>query len=80
MAAKPTSMSIIKQIIRLKEQDEPILKIARSTGTSKNTVKKYLRFIRDNKLIPEDILQMPDYEAEKLFYQPKENDLPVMTI
>lgn len=71
MAAKPTSMSIIKQIIRLKQQGEPILKIARSIGTSKNTVKKYLRFIRDNKLIPEDILKMPDYEAEKLFYQPK---------
>ena len=72
MAAKPISMSIIKQIIRLKEQGEPILKISRSTGTSKNTVKKYLRFIRDNKLIPEHILQMSDYEAEKLFYEPKE--------
>ncbi len=73
MAAKPISMSIIKQIIRLKDQGEPILKIACSTGTSKNTVKKYLRFIRANNLIPEDILQMSDYEAEKLFYEQPKN-------
>ncbi len=72
MAAKPKNMSIIKQIIRLKAQGETILKIARSTGTSKNTVKKYLRFIEETGLLSEDILQMPDYEAEQLFYKSKE--------
>lgn len=67
MAAKPLSMSIVKQIIRLHSQGEAILKIAEITGISKNTVKKYLRLADANKLSTEQILQMPDYQAEGLF-------------
>ena len=71
MAAKPTNMSIIKQIIRLHLQGEAKLQIARITGVSKNTVKKYLRYIEGNNLNPELILKMSDHEAEKLFYVPQ---------
>ncbi len=72
MAAKPTSMSIIKQIIRLKEQGEPILKISRITGVSKNTVKKYLRYLKGQNLNFDKVLLMADYDAEKLFYDKEE--------
>ena len=67
MAAKQKSMSTIKQIIRLREQDESISKVSRITGISRNTVKKYLRLAEVNKLSPEQILQLPDFEAEGLF-------------
>ncbi len=70
MAAKPICMSILKQIIRLYQQGEPKLKIARITGISKNTVKKYLRFIEERNLDPENILKMSDYKSEQLFYVP----------
>lgn len=72
MAAKPISMSIIKQIIRLKEQGEPILKISRITGVSKNTVKKYLRYLKGQNLNFDKVLQMSDYDVEKLFYDKEE--------
>jgi transposase len=42
MAANLISMSILKQIFRLRLQGSPIKEIARQSGTSKNTVKKYL--------------------------------------
>ena len=68
-------MSTIKQIIRLKEQGEPILKISRITGVSKNTVKKYLQYLKQKKLNCSQVLQMSDYDAEKLFYQKEEKPL-----
>jgi len=67
MAAKPISMSIVKQIFRLRSQGEALLKIARITGVSKNTVKKYLRIAEARKLSSEQILYLPDHEAEGLF-------------
>ncbi|MCB0610912.1 MAG: helix-turn-helix domain-containing protein, partial [Lewinella sp.] len=42
MAGKPKSMSKVKQILRLVQQDQPIKKIARITGVSRNTVRKYI--------------------------------------
>ncbi len=68
MAAKLLIMSTIKQILRLKQQGEAILKIAEITGVSRNTVKKYLRFIEHQKLKIQNILLLSDQDAEKLFY------------
>lgn len=42
MAQKPIVMEQLKQIIQLHEQDIPIREIARRTGVSRNSVKKYL--------------------------------------
>lgn len=69
MAAKPISMSKIKQIIRLKQQGESISKIADITGISRNTVKKYLHLFKVKNLTFDKILQTEDFEVEKLFHE-----------
>jgi len=43
MAAKSIKMEQLKQILRLHQQGYAIKRIARDTGISKTTVKKYLR-------------------------------------
>lgn len=55
MAANIISMSILKQILRLRSQGKGIKEIVRQTGTAKNTVKKYLRLAESSR-IPFDVL------------------------
>ncbi len=43
MAAKSIKMEQLKQILRLHQQGIAIKRIARDTGISKTTIKKYLR-------------------------------------
>ncbi len=42
MAQKPIAMEQLKQILQLKNDGIPIREIARRTGISRNSVRKYL--------------------------------------
>lgn len=70
MAGKAILMSKLKQIIRLREKGVPLQTIARLTGISRNTVKKYLRLIEVKGLNPSDLLSKEDHEAERLLADP----------
>lgn len=70
MAGKTIHMSKVKQILRLYSNGVPIQSIASAMGTSRNTVKKYLRFVRENQLDGTDLLAMDDHSLEALFRQP----------
>jgi len=72
MAAKLISMSKIKQIIRLHLQGKAILTIAQSVGLSKNTVKKYLHFIKENNLSFEQVLSMNEFEVQSMLSKEKD--------
>lgn len=47
MAQKPVAMEQLKQVLQLQSQNIPIREIARRTGISRNSVKKYLRLINN---------------------------------
>lgn len=67
-------MSIVKQIIRLRSNQVPLQGIAKAVGSSRNTVKKYLRLIEVKQLSSEDLLQMDDMSLEALFKDPDPQD------
>jgi transposase len=64
MAANLIAMSILKQIFRLRLQGRPLKEIARQTGASKNTVKKYLALASSKPLT--EWLQIEDAELSRL--------------
>lgn len=69
MANKTIRMSRIRHILRLHTQGESRKKISALTGTSRNTVKKYiLRFIKEH-LAFDDINEMSDHELNVMFGQ-----------
>jgi transposase len=70
MAAKKKTMSTIKQILRLHRQMEPIKKIARIVGISKNTVKRYIRCSTELGIDVTELLSMDDLSLEVLFEKP----------
>src|SRR5690625_2201746 len=72
MAGKPISMSNLKQIVRLRQKGVAFQRIAKATGTSRNTVKRYLKLIEIKGLSFSDILSSEDHEAEKLLADPRE--------
>ncbi len=91
MANKPTSMSNVRQIIKLYFQQMGKKKIGERLGMSKNTVKLYIEQFHRFKLTKEELFQLTDFELNKLFHPPKEillNDrlsqlysfFPLMTI
>lgn len=69
MASKPKSMSKIKQILRLHQQGEPIKRIARITGVSKNTVRKYITSALGSDQSLEALLKADEFELERLFLE-----------
>lgn len=70
MAQKPVSMSLIKQIEQLRSDGVPIKEIARRTGMSKNTVKKYLRrmegYLTGNQTV--EMASISDKQLSKIVY------------
>jgi len=61
-------MSQIKQLIRLQQNGYGIKNIARPLGTSKNTVKAYLKKIQEGELEIMALLAHKDPVVEKTFH------------
>ena len=66
MAGEKLNMSKVKQIIRLREKGIALQVIARSVGISRNTVKKYLRLIKEKGYSFQDLLSQDDEQLERL--------------
>ena len=67
--AKPIAMSILKQIIRHWCNGVPVKAIARHTSVSRNTVKHYLKTIREQKLGCNKLLSMQDHQLEQMLLE-----------
>lgn len=74
MAGKTIIMSKLKHIIRLRSNEVPLQTIAKASGLSRNTVKKYLRLIEVKKLKHEDLLKMEDAALDALLNDPEPQD------
>ena len=48
MAQKPISMELLKQILQLNNDGVGVREMARRTGISRNSVRKYLRIWKPN--------------------------------
>jgi len=66
MAGTTIIMSKLKHILRLRSDGVPIQTIAKASGLSRNTVKKYLRLIEEKKLEADDLLKMEDAVLDAL--------------
>ncbi len=71
MANKTTSMSKVRQIIKLYHQALGKKKIALRLGISKNTVKHYVEVYKQLKTTKEAIMQLSDLELNKMFHPPQ---------
>lgn len=71
MANNPLSMSKIRLILRLHAQGMSKHQMAERSGTSRNTLKKYLAAYAASGLTPEAIEQCSDKELEDLFVAPQ---------
>ena len=67
-------MSKLKHIVRLRSNGVPLQTIAKASGLSRNTVKKYLRLIEVKKLDHEDLLKMDDAVLDGLLNDPQPQD------
>lgn len=67
MAGKLINMNKLKQIISLSQQGQSRKQVARATGCSKNTVKKYLLTMESKRWEYHTLLSMEDNELEELF-------------
>ena len=74
MAGTTIIMSKLKHIIRLRCNGVPLQTIAKVSGLSRNTVKKYLRLIEVKKLEHEDLLKMDDAVLDALLNDPEPQD------
>lgn len=72
MANKTTSMSKIRQIIKLYSQQMGKKKIGDRLGMSKHTVKLYIDYFRSLKTTKEELFKLSDFDLNKLFHPPKE--------
>ncbi len=70
MAGNPIRMSQFKQVLRLISQGQKIKAIARETGISRTTIKRYLRIISSRELNLEELLHMEDLRIEHLLQSP----------
>lgn len=68
MAGKTRPMSQIKQVIRLHQKGFGIKTIARNLGISKNTVKAYLKKIKDGNMDTKILLNQEDPVLESTFH------------
>jgi transposase len=71
MANKPTSMSKVRQIIKLYSQSMGKKKIALRLGISKNTVKHYIDVFKGLKTTFDLLLKLTDVELNKAFNPPQ---------
>jgi transposase len=76
MANNQISMSKLRQIIKLHCQGNNKLKISNLTGTSRNTVKKYLAQLATLKTTWEEINKLTDQELDDLFHEPLPTEPP----
>jgi len=72
MANKTTSMSKVRQIIKLYTQQMGKKKIGERLGMSKHTVKHYIDLFRSLKIPKEELFKLSDFDLNKLFHPPKE--------
>lgn len=68
MAAKPISMSTLKQIILLYSQKTSVKQIVRITGISRNTVRQYIRQVEDSPELLENLLKLEDAALESVLF------------
>lgn len=67
MANKPIKMSKLRQVLKLHCQGQSKLHVSRSTGLSRNTVKKYLNILAGLKTTWEEISRLSDKDLDELF-------------
>lgn len=72
MANKPTSMSKVRQIIKLYSQQMGKRKIGERLGMSRHTVKFYIDYFHSLKTTKDELFKLTDFELNKLFHPPKE--------
>src|ERR1035437_10050948 len=72
MANKTTSMSNVRQIIKLYTQQMGKKKIGERLGMSKNTVKLYIEQFHKLKTTWQELSKLTDFELNKLFHPPAE--------
>lgn len=72
MANKTTSMSKVRQIIKLYSQQMGKRKIGERLGMSRHTVKLYVDHFHSLKTTKEELFKLSDFELNKLFHPPKE--------
>lgn len=72
MANKPVSMSKIRHVLQLVSQGRSKLLIARQTGVSRNTLKKYLKEFERSGLSFTEVNGLSDADLEALFIKPLE--------
>jgi transposase len=72
MANKATSMSKVRQIIKLYSQQMGKRKIGERLGMSRHTVKQYIDYFHSLKTTKEEVLKLTDFELNKLFHPPKQ--------
>ena len=68
MANKPIAMHLIRKIYRLHAKGINKLKMSRRLNISRNTVKKYLRFLDVYRFTPAQIQELSDQELSELFH------------
>jgi transposase len=69
MAGKTKTMTQIRKIIQCARQGWPIREIARNTGISRNTVKRYLRRISEQGYSTESVLDLEDKMLARIVEQ-----------
>jgi len=69
MASPTIPMAKIRQILRFYSQGKSKLQIAEQTGTSRNTLKKYIKRFQQEALTIEQIESLSDHELDILFGQ-----------
>jgi transposase len=74
MANKPISMNKIRQILRLHSQGVGKLTISYKTGSSRNTIRRYITEFDNSGLTYREISVLTDKDLEDLFVKP---DVPV---
>lgn len=67
MANKTILMSRIRQILRLYTQGTSKKQIGELTGSSRNTVKKYIQKFHREQFTFAQVNEMTDYDLERLF-------------
>lgn len=72
MANKKTSMSKVRQVIKLFSQRMGKKKIAERLGMSKHTVKHYVELYNQLKIPWDELSKHTDFELDRLFHPPQE--------
>lgn len=68
MAGTTKDMSLIKQVLQLKQQGESNRGIARKLPINKETVNGYMQTVRANRWQIDDLLRVDDPELERMFH------------